>query len=339
MIIDEYVNGDKLGGISVQLESGKYAALLNTDKTIETIIQAADQVKRNIKNLLGTTITIVIGRSVTGLSEIHAAYLETLEAVKKRVVLGSDSIIICDQIMNSNAERFLVSTINDKQLFDYVRSNNVEEVIKVLERLISTAQRDPNYPGEDIINLFYSVLGQSVRTVIEKGWSLSEIFDEKSELYRELIDNENIYDMSAWLFTILRKMSHFMLDKKESKNKTVIQIILAYMRENYPKDITLNYMAEKVYLSPSYLSKIFKELTGKNFLEYLTEIRIEASKLLLKESNYKITKINEQVNLGNVQNFIRIFKKHEGITPGQYRESHIKTNLRHTEAREDICDG
>ena len=337
-IIDESVVGKEVYGISVQLESGKYAAVLNTPGDGDGILQISEQIRASIKNLLNVTVTVGISKNTLELAEVHNAYTESLEAVKKRVVLGGDRVVVFDGILSGNLERFLISTVNSKHLNNYIRGNNVEEVIKILERLIDTVRNDPNYPAEDMINLLYSVLVQTVKTVIEKGWSLSDIFGARCELYRELIDNENIYDMGAWLYASLRKMSHFMMDKKENKNQAAIQSILAYMKENYRDDITLNFMAESVYLSPSYLSKIFKEATGKNYLEYLTEIRIEASKQLLKQSNYKITEINERVNLGNVQNFIRIFKRHEGITPGQYREKLIKSNLRDDETEEDVCD-
>jgi YesN/AraC family two-component response regulator len=122
-------------------------------------------------------------------------------------------------------------------------------------------------------------------------------------------------------------MSQFIAKKKASKNTTLIEAVLKYLNLNYDKDISLNSMADYISLSAPYLSKLFKDEIGENFLEYLTKMKIAKSKELLRQSEFKIAMIAEKVNLGNAQNFIRIFKKYEGLTPGQYRKEYIKESL------------
>jgi two-component system response regulator YesN len=75
------------------------------------------------------------------------------------------------------------------------------------------------------------------------------------------------------------------------------------------------------------LSRRFREETGQTFTDYLIQIRIKNAKEMLSNPKYKIGDIAAKVNLGNVSNFSKIFKKHEGITPGQYRDSLGKGNL------------
>lgn len=73
-------------------------------------------------------------------------------------------------------------------------------------------------------------------------------------------------------------------------------------------------------MSYSYLSRYFKQQTGCNFIYYLYRLRIDKAKEMLKNSGFKINQIAENVGFSDVNNFIRMFKKYEGITPGKYRE-------------------
>ena len=74
----------------------------------------------------------------------------------------------------------------------------------------------------------------------------------------------------------------------EQLGKGTIREICLYIRQHYNENITLNGLAELFFLHPNYLSRLFKEKTGKNFIEYLTEVRMERVKELLKSSDLKI---------------------------------------------------
>ena len=73
-------------------------------------------------------------------------------------------------------------------------------------------------------------------------------------------------------------------------------------------------------MNPSYISRVFKKATGKNFVDYLTYRRIEKSKELLKSSDLKVKDIAEQVGYNNSYYFIKIFRENTGITPGEYKK-------------------
>jgi YesN/AraC family two-component response regulator len=106
-----------------------------------------------------------------------------------------------------------------------------------------------------------------------------------------------------------------------SNNKKYLQSAVDYIKENYIRDLGLNEVAEKVQLSPTYFSKIFKEGLNITFIDYINFLRIEKSKELIKSSEITMTEVALKVGYNNDQSFTRYFKKYEGITPGQYRNS------------------
>ena len=121
----------------------------------------------------------------------------------------------------------------------------------------------------------------------------------------------------SWLVEQLAKMGHQAKDKN-------IQKISCFIEENYNRDITLSDVAEHVYLNPVYISKIFKDKTGKTFTEYLTDLRMEAAAKLLKQPGIYVYEVCEQVGYHNIRHFYKVFKKKMGYSPTEYREMIVR---------------
>lgn len=102
------------------------------------------------------------------------------------------------------------------------------------------------------------------------------------------------------------------------KNPTMKKAI-QYISGNFEKAITLNDVAEHIYLNPAYFSTVFKRYTGISFKKYLTILRIEESKKLLKNTDYTVTDIALMTGFEASGYFARVFKKYTGLTPRQYR--------------------
>ena len=97
--------------------------------------------------------------------------------------------------------------------------------------------------------------------------------------------------------------------------------MLDIISNEYSEDIKLTSVAERVYLSPSYLSTQFKKITGQSFVKYLTDYRMKKAKQLLKTTDEKIGVISQMVGYQCVSYFCLIFKNHFDITPLEYREN------------------
>ena len=85
-------------------------------------------------------------------------------------------------------------------------------------------------------------------------------------------------------------------------------------------DITLTECAEEIGCHVNYIWRVMKELREQTFGEYVAEVRVRKAKELLDDTDLSVADIAERLNFTNPQNFIRYFKKHEGVTPGQYRK-------------------
>lgn len=105
----------------------------------------------------------------------------------------------------------------------------------------------------------------------------------------------------------------------ESADKDqILAAIKSYTKENM-ENVNLDLLAEKVYMSPAYVSRYFKQKTGQNFQDYLIEVRMERAAELLSDIRYRVGDVSEMVGYKNPFNFTRTFKKYFGETPRDYR--------------------
>ena len=91
-----------------------------------------------------------------------------------------------------------------------------------------------------------------------------------------------------------------------------------YLLREYQNDISLDTASAALSLSPSYIGLIFRKVGGTSFLRMLTDLRISKAKSLLCETQLTVREVGAMVGIENQNTFIRMFKKSEGITPGQY---------------------
>lgn len=112
-------------------------------------------------------------------------------------------------------------------------------------------------------------------------------------------------------------------EKPVVKKERVITGITKYMQEHLSEDVSLHILSEEFHLNSQYISQLFKNEIGVNFLTYLTNIRMEHAKKLLLSSSLSIAEVSEQSGYGDYRVFTKVFKKSEGITPSQYRRDFL----------------
>ncbi len=110
-------------------------------------------------------------------------------------------------------------------------------------------------------------------------------------------------------------------DLSEVKHVDILYKALNFIKNNYMEKISLMDVAAYVYISPSYLSKLFKEELKFNFNSSLNKVRVDMSKKLLKD--YRVSLINVALSCGfeDQSYFSKVFKRFTGLSPGKYRES------------------
>ncbi len=197
-----------------------------------------------------------------------------------------------------------------------MESGNYREVCEVLkvmqDEVIATI---PSLKG---LSAFYRMLTEQIvnNEELPNGWDA-----DQEERIKPLWRYHDIRDM----FNGVRDMCLSKINKTFLGNgdmrKVIAHRVKDYIDSNYYREISLEKLAEDYYISPAYLSLIFKETIGINFLDYLLKIRIRNAKELLSLKKYKIKIVAEMSGFNDQHYFSRVFKKAAGLTPKEYVDS------------------
>jgi len=112
------------------------------------------------------------------------------------------------------------------------------------------------------------------------------------------------------------------MQKTDSIVHSQKDVIKDYIDRNYKKDISAKDVAGILGYSDVYFSKVFKQLFDDNFINYLTKIRIDRAKLLLKDVSFNIKEVGKSVGYADSNYFTKVFKRSIGMSPSEYRNRH-----------------
>ncbi|WP_246294531.1 response regulator transcription factor [Paenibacillus planticolens] len=159
-----------------------------------------------------------------------------------------------------------------------------------------------------------------------KGIRWDDLEPELQHPFEYLKSLETLEETKNWLNRICSQLHGQLhgMAKADSSYSSVVATAKQFLDLHYMEDVNLALISEMVGVSESYLSKQFTKEVGSNFIQYLTNLRIEESKRLMKKKGFKITDIAETVGYLNVEHFSRMFKKTTGCSPKLYRENLLK---------------
>ncbi|WP_046214380.1 response regulator [Paenibacillus wulumuqiensis] len=126
--------------------------------------------------------------------------------------------------------------------------------------------------------------------------------------------------LRSWCMNVLTRMEGQRSSTVEPSRSRIVKQVQEIVAENLGQDVSVKHIADRVFLHPVYLSKIYKSETGEGLGDYIIRIRMEKALYLLKHTNRKIYEITAELGYQNPQYFSKLFKKHYGMTPNEFRD-------------------
>lgn len=252
-----------------------------------------------------------IGNVILSLDQIRQSYHEALIA-SMDTSLPVRYRFYADTPVPDVARDWHLVKRKEKQLFEQIRQGQWEEI----RTDVMNALRRYENEGADLL--------KTQQRMLELLWIASRALIElgvKSEM--------PLYSFQARDYRQLRAESDILLDRMrqscdEHYNRLepdTIQLIKLYIEEHSHEDITLDAIGRKVDLSPFYISKMFKEQLGVNYIDFLTECRIEKAKRLMGDPEKSMKEITFEVGYHDPNYFSKVFKKMCDVSPTEYRKS------------------
>lgn len=150
----------------------------------------------------------------------------------------------------------------------------------------------------------------------KKGYDNNAAFDDTFSI---LSSCNSISEFDNYLITQLQECASILNEYNIAKDNPVIGKAKDYIEKHLEENISLEQAAEYVKVNPFYLSKLFKEETGSNFIDFVTDKRLEKARTLLKQNDLSIKEVSHYCGYSDQNYFSKLFRKKFGITPTEYR--------------------
>lgn len=262
-------------------------------------------------------ITVTIGRVYYGIEKIHLSYIDALQAFDYKIINDGLSVIDYDEIIKKGKDYYYPIEL-ELQLINNVKAGNLESINSLLAKLFDENLKSHKLPLNLARCLFFDIIATVLKVLDEIETESNNVFNY--DLIDELFNCKTIYEMRNVITNIFSKMCNFINKNKNSKSKVLVMNTKEYIKNNFTCDsICQTSIADAMGVSTSYLSRTFKDYTGQNMVDYINKLRVEKAKLLLEDEKLTLCEIAKMTGCSDIS-LIRIFKKHEGITPGKYRE-------------------
>ncbi|WP_433939813.1 helix-turn-helix domain-containing protein [Paenibacillus lautus] len=309
-------------GCGAELLDGRsmvFVLNLKDGQDTEAILrQYAEQVMSLIRHYFRFTVTIGVGCTYPEVNQISQSFIEASHAARYRLMHGGCRIIYYPDIdQNHVTKRSYPVEILD-QLVKSIRQGDQLAVTDAVQKAM-TYIRDQNMSVEVALFICFDIVNNVAKTLIELEIELDEATNETlGKLFVPHL--ETIEELERLITDICLRVCITTSSKKESGNTELLDEIKAYIEENY-KDhsLSLKCIADQFGISASYATRFFKNQTGEPLMRYIDCLRMQEAKQLLKTTDLTLKDILYEVGYIDSTNFIRKFKRNEGLTPIQYR--------------------
>lgn len=251
----------------------------------------------------------------------------TLRFINVKLLLMGEKILIVDDDADLRSE--LKDALVD---YEVVEASGAQEAFKLLRRAneIGLVILDVMMPGVNGLDALVEIkrTDPSLAVIILTGHSSKDVAIEalKSRADDYIEKPAQVDKIQSAIEKLIGKRRGLApvssLDLKEK-----VERVKDFLLRNRQKKVTLKEAAESVYLSPKYLSRVFKEYAKVGFSGYKLSLKFGLAKELLQKTGYNINQISDQLGYENVESFTRQFKKFSGKTPKIYRRK-VKTQKR-----------
>ncbi|WP_054955272.1 helix-turn-helix domain-containing protein [Paenibacillus dakarensis] len=280
--------------------------------------QYAEQVMSLIRHYFRFTVTIGVGCTYPEVNRISQSFIEASHAARYRLMHGGSRIIYYPDIeRNDVSKRSYPVEILD-QLVKSIRQGDQSTVAEAVQKAM-TYIKDQNMSVEIALFICFDIVNNVAKTLIELEIELDEAANESlGKLFVPHL--ETIEELERLITDICLQVCITTSSKKESGNTELLEQIKAFIDENYKnQSLSLKSIADQFGISASYATRFFKNQTGESLMRYIDGLRMQEAKQLLKTTELTLKDILFEVGYIDSTNFIRKFKRNEGLTPIQYR--------------------
>ncbi|WP_338554273.1 response regulator [Paenibacillus sp. KS-LC4] len=276
--------------------------------------QIADEMRRIVNQLLHLTISVILSPVGTFPADVEELYQRCVATVRSQIGYDNDFVVRLGK-ENTKPMSHIVASLYSPPLFPHLlEAGNWVAAREKLEEVLREWKVKYSGSNEHLFEIYYSLKSAFTYFVHKSGRLLADYpLHASAEI-------KSVGELEYWATSMLDTLHNEMNTELSASRHSVVAQIHQFVQEHLSEDVSLQAIADHVYMHPTHVSKVFKRETGENISDYLLRLRMEKAVFLLKDSRFKIYEVANRLGYKNPPYFIKVFKEHFGVTPQEFRE-------------------
>jgi AraC-like DNA-binding protein len=321
-IIQEVVSEEWNGDV-VDMRSDHLVLLLEADPSGEDRYARIAQLLRRAQSIVNdyyhVTFTVAFSEPTADFRELTARYERALDTLAYKMIFGAGTVMTPSMVQanQDNPETNIPAEL-ERKFIEAVKSNRQESVFQHLEQLrraIGGMSVDAAVQSSMHLGI---ILKQTVREINQN--KLSPLSIDLRSVDRLVFEKETLDDIFAEFRSMLDAIFADQKRGVENKDHVIVDTIKDIIQANYANpNLSLQEISDRMKMSSAYVGRIFKRQETISVADFINEIRLLNSVVLLENHNLPVNEISEKVGFSSPSYFFKLFKKRFGTTPKDYR--------------------
>ena len=300
-----------------------YIPVFNQEDEYSQRIEAvsiAEYVFEKLSHKVDADFYIGIGRLCSGVENLAGSYEDTLRAIR---FADSKGVMHIKDIPAGNLHNSEYPAIKEKLVIEKASAGDIQSCIQAFNHIFEWHVAEYNGIVKPVKERLIELMVTLHRLAWDYGIEDVELLRRQDYLSEMLSINE-LSSLKVWC---IRRIEHITIGISKLRKKRLSSIVtnaMRYIDSNFSRELTLEDVSMEVKISPYYFSKLFKEETGENFIDYLTAVRVNKAKEFLEQGQHSVKEICYNVGYSDPNYFSRLFKKVVGLTPTEYKDKITK---------------
>ena len=284
--------------------------------------EAVSVARENIKKYFSIDFSASFGNVYSSIKYIPKSYDEALQTINYKNVVGLESIFKYSDILGQNPNGYEYSDEYEREIISSIKCGKAEKASELIGRIIDENIQTKMLSGSDVSDLLVSITASLLKAVNAINEGEKQKYFTEINVILKMVGNATVEEIKTRIVTVINSLCASAQDEIKTKIGTLGEKAIKFIDENYTNsNLSAAAVAESLGVHAAYLSKKFKEQTGEGLLEYINKVRINNAKRILLEENVSVEDAALSVGIASVRSFARIFKKYEGMAPGEWRNA------------------
>ncbi|MGL6198134.1 MAG: response regulator [Lachnospiraceae bacterium] len=314
---------EAISGIIGEVMANKVVAVVPSKSAAEDYDERVAKIEkmrtlmRKLEQQIGLKFKAGIG-TVRGWDDMAESYREASEAVGQRV----GKVIHAEDVPNCCIYEESYPIDLEKKMFSAIAQGDTEKTQHYSEEYMQWMESSRLQADNTVRLKVIEFVLWAEHLAYEHGGMVYH-FDGRADYLDTLMSLDTYKAINFWFVQKMKEAARHIAANQREKSNNAVEKAKAYITENFTSDLSLENLAKEIGISPYYLSRLFKELEGINYIDYLTALRMDYAKKELSESEKSIKEICRDAGYSDPNYFSRIFKKWVGFTPTEFREKGV----------------